>query len=87
MIASQLAPRLRDEDGVRALLSRISCPILVIHGSGDAVRPLASGARLAELAHGTLAVIEGSGHFPHARDPVKVNLLIREFLRGLEAKP
>ena len=24
--------------------------------------------------------IEGGGHFPHARDPVKVNLLIRDFV-------
>ena len=24
--------------------------------------------------------MEGSGHFPHARDPVKVNLLLRDFL-------
>ena len=65
-----------------ALLSRIDCPILVIHGRDDAVRPWASGARLAELASGSLAVLEGSGHFPHARDPVKVNLLLRDFIRG-----
>jgi len=83
LIASQLAPRLQDEDGVRALLARIDCPILVIHGGGDAVRPWASGARLAELANGSLAVLDGSGHFPHARDPVKVNLLLRDFIRWM----
>ena len=80
LIASQLATRLRDEDGVRALLSRIHCPILVIHGRDDAVRPWESGARLAELAKAQLAVLDGSGHLPHARDPVKVNLLLREFI-------
>jgi pimeloyl-ACP methyl ester carboxylesterase len=80
LISTQLAPRLRDEDSVRALLSRITCPILVIHGVDDAVRPFASGARLAEIANATLVAIEGAGHFPHARDPVKVNLLIREFV-------
>ena len=57
-----------------------SCPVLVIHGSDDAVRPCASGARLAELANGALTVLEGSGHLPHARDPVKVNLLLRDFI-------
>ncbi len=62
LVATQLAPRLPDEESVRALLSRIDCPILVIHGSDDAVRPCASGARLAELANGALAVLEGSGH-------------------------
>ena len=65
---------------MRALLSRIDCPILVIHGSDDHVRPCASGARLAELANGALVVLDGSGHLPHARDPVKVNLLLRDFI-------
>ena len=81
LVATQLAPRLLNEESVRALLSRIDCPILVIHGSDDAIRPWASGARLAELANGALTVLEGSGHFPHTRDPVKVNLLIRDFIR------
>jgi pimeloyl-ACP methyl ester carboxylesterase len=80
LIATQLAPRLQDEDGVRELLSRIDCPVLVIHGNEDAVRPWESGARLAELAGGELTVLEGSGHFPHTRDPVKVNLLLRDFV-------
>jgi pimeloyl-ACP methyl ester carboxylesterase/predicted glycosyltransferase len=79
LVATQLAPRLVDEESVRALLSRIDCPMLVIHGSDDAIRPCASGARLAELAGAALTVLEGSGHFPHARDPVKVNLLLRDF--------
>jgi pimeloyl-ACP methyl ester carboxylesterase/predicted glycosyltransferase len=81
LVATQLAPRLQDEEGVRELLSRINCPLLVIHGSDDALRPCASGARLAELAGGELVVLEGSGHLLHARDPVKVNLLLREFVK------
>src|SRR5262245_17844332 len=80
LIATQLAPRLQDEEGVRALLSRIDCPMLVIHGRDDGIRPWASGARLAELADASLTVLDGSGHFPHARDPVKVNLLLRDFI-------
>ena len=82
LVATQLAPRLQEEADVRALLSRIDCPILVIHGSDDHVRPWESGARLAELANGELAVLEGSGHLPHARDPVRVNLLLRDFIGG-----
>ena len=81
LVATQLAPRLADEDAVRELLSRIDCPVLVIHGSDDAVRPIGSGARLAELAGGDLVVLEGSGHVPNARDPVKVNLLLRDFIQ------
>src|SRR5918992_3044815 len=48
LVATQLAPRLLDEQSVRDLLSRIECPTLVIHGSDDAIQPYASGARLAE---------------------------------------
>jgi pimeloyl-ACP methyl ester carboxylesterase/predicted glycosyltransferase len=80
LVATQLAPRLLDEESVRALVSRIDCPILVIHGSEDAIRPCASGARLAELANAELTVLEGSGHLPNARDPVRVNLLLRDFI-------
>jgi pimeloyl-ACP methyl ester carboxylesterase len=83
LVATQLAPRLQGEADVRALLSRIDCPTLVIHGSDDHVRPCASGARLAELANGSLVVLDGAGHLPHARDPVKVNLLLRDFIETL----
>jgi pimeloyl-ACP methyl ester carboxylesterase/predicted glycosyltransferase len=81
LIATQLAPRLADEESVRLLVTRIDCPVLVIHGREDAVRPWESGARLAELTNGALTILEGSGHLPHARDPVKVNLLLRDFIK------
>jgi pimeloyl-ACP methyl ester carboxylesterase len=60
---------------------QLRCPVLVIHGDHDAVRPHATGARLAELSGGTLVTIEGGGHAPHVRDPVKVNLLLRDFVK------
>ena len=44
------------------------------------VRPLAQGEALAEATGGALVTLEGSGHIPNARDPVKVNLLLREFI-------
>ena len=54
--------------------------MLVIHGLDDVVRSPESGAALAEATGGTLVTLEGSGHAPHARDPVKVNLLLRAFM-------
>jgi pimeloyl-ACP methyl ester carboxylesterase/predicted glycosyltransferase len=81
LVATQLAPRLRDEAGVRALTDRIRCPVLVIHGRDDAVRPHDSGAALAAMTGGTLVSLAGSGHSPHARDPVKINLILRGFIR------
>jgi predicted glycosyltransferase len=35
---------------------------------------------MAEQTGGDLVVLEGSGHAPHIRDPVKVNLLLRDFV-------
>jgi pimeloyl-ACP methyl ester carboxylesterase len=60
---------------------KVRCPVLVIHGEEDAVSPHAVGATLAELTGGTLATIAGGGHIPPVRDPVPVNLLLRDFIR------
>jgi pimeloyl-ACP methyl ester carboxylesterase len=64
-----------------ALCSGLRCPVLVIHGTHDHCQPLTRALRMAELTAGELVVIEGAGHLPHARDPVKVNLEIERFLR------
>jgi pimeloyl-ACP methyl ester carboxylesterase/predicted glycosyltransferase len=63
----------------RDTCARVRCPTLVIHGDADLIRPHAQGAALAEATGGRLITLEGSGHLPQARDPVKVNLLVREF--------
>jgi pimeloyl-ACP methyl ester carboxylesterase len=68
---------------MEAILRRVRCPVLVVHGDEDRLRPLAGGAALAERTGGTLVAIEGGGHCPQARHPVKVNLLIREFVDSL----
>ncbi|GAA1583775.1 hypothetical protein GCM10009789_41900 [Kribbella sancticallisti] len=68
-------------------LPGLQCPVLVIHGSDDFVRPHAEGVQLAELTGGSLVTIEGGGHAPHARDPVKVNHLIKDFVDGVAPRP
>jgi pimeloyl-ACP methyl ester carboxylesterase/predicted glycosyltransferase len=83
-VATQLAPRLPDEDSVRELVARIDCPALVIHGQDDAVRPHDSGLALAELIGGAFVSLAGAGHCPNARDPVKVNLLVRDFAERVQ---
>jgi pimeloyl-ACP methyl ester carboxylesterase len=57
--------------------------VRVIHGTEDAISPLRRAERLAKATGGALTVLEGAGHIPMARDPVKVNLLIREFAGSL----
>jgi pimeloyl-ACP methyl ester carboxylesterase len=67
----------------RDICVRVRCPVLVIHGDEDAIRPRAQGAALAEATGGRLVTLVGAGHLPQARDPVKVNLLLREFGESL----
>ena len=64
------------------LCSRIKCPGLVIHGADDILVPWSRGSALAEKLHYPMVLLDGSGHGPHARDPVKINLLIREFVES-----
>jgi pimeloyl-ACP methyl ester carboxylesterase len=64
------------------LAAKVRCPVLVIQGSDDVVRAHAGGVSLAERTCGALVTLEGSGHFPHTRDPVRLNLLIRQFVEG-----
>ncbi len=63
-----------------AVLADVRCPVLVVHGSRDACQPPATAVVLAELTGGPRLEIEGGGHVPHARNPVRVNLAIGEFL-------
>jgi pimeloyl-ACP methyl ester carboxylesterase len=77
LVATELAPGL-DEAKTRELASRLRCPVLVIQGSHDAITGPARGIALAEATGGRLTMLEGSGHGPHVRDPVKVNLLLRD---------
>jgi pimeloyl-ACP methyl ester carboxylesterase len=92
MITAETAPYLRVEDGKAVLFgneaslvlaARVSCPSLVIHGTDDRIIPVAVGRRLAEILGARLVLLDGSGHSPLARDPVKINLLIREFATRL----
>ena len=74
--------------GLRALSAQVTSPVLVLHGDDDAITPPAWGAALAEATGGGLVTLEGSGHAPHVRDPVRVNTLLDEFFGTLEpARP
>jgi pimeloyl-ACP methyl ester carboxylesterase/predicted glycosyltransferase len=79
LLASQEARGLEPEES-RDLAGRVRCPVLVIHGDGDAISSVTRGAAMAEQTGGRFVVLEGSGHAPHLRDPVKVNLLLRDFV-------
>ena len=78
LIATEIGNGL-DEPAARALVARVSCPVLVIQGAADAITGPGRGVALADATGGDLVMLEGSSHGPHVRDPVRVNLLLRDF--------
>jgi pimeloyl-ACP methyl ester carboxylesterase len=83
LILTQLGAPPATREEMEAVLGAVRCPVLVVHGEEDQVRPHATGVAVAELTGARLVSIAGGGHCPHARDPVRVNLLIREFVESL----
>jgi pimeloyl-ACP methyl ester carboxylesterase len=83
LVLTQLGSQPASREEMEAILRRVRCPVLVVHGGEDRVRPHAVGAAVAELTCGRLVTIEGGGHCPQARHPVRINLLIRQFVESL----
>ena len=75
------APLAVNEETVEEFARRVRCPVLVIHGDEDNISPHTHAVRLAQVTDGTLVTIKGGGHAPQGRDPVKVNLLLRDFIK------
>jgi predicted glycosyltransferase len=62
-----------------AVLARVSCPVLAIHGREDCCQPCGRSEQVAALTGGDLLMLDGAGHLPIGREPVVVNRAIREF--------
>jgi pimeloyl-ACP methyl ester carboxylesterase/predicted glycosyltransferase len=80
LIATVDSPSLQDQAEAEAICRAVRCPVLVIHGEEDRQVSYTRGAATAEATGGRLVLLEGSGHAAHVRDPVKVNLLLRDFV-------
>ena len=74
------APSASEAEG---LCRRVQSPVLVLHGSDDRCQPVARGRQLVELTDGDLVVLDGAGHLPHVRDPVKVTRLVTGFVEQI----
>jgi pimeloyl-ACP methyl ester carboxylesterase len=72
-----------DQRGSLAYIQRVRCPALVIHGDEDHISDVSGARRLAEGLGAPLVVVGGGGHAPLAREPVKVNLLMRDFIERI----
>jgi len=69
-----------DEAEARTALANLDCPVLVVHGTEDNCQPVSRGRALAAVTGGRLVEIQGGGHLPHARHPVLVNTMVKEFV-------
>ena len=72
-----------DPEEALAACARVQCPVLVVQGTADAIVGPARGPAIAAAIPGArLLTMEGSGHAPHLRDPVRFNLELSRFIGG-----
>jgi pimeloyl-ACP methyl ester carboxylesterase len=70
-------------DSVQALLGRVQTPTLILHGTQDRIVPYAHARKFADAVPGArLVTFTDSGHGLPGREMVKVNHLVRDFVRG-----
>lgn len=87
LAATVRAPSSVDLPTLTAMCAALHCPVLVIQGTDERITDVTQGIGLAEAIPGArLELIDGAGHIPNARDPVKVNLAIRAFVRELAGR-
>lgn len=67
-------------DEAQELYRSIRCPLLVVHGSEDALISWSRAAATAEVTGASLVRVEGGGHHVFGRDPVRMNLLLTAFI-------
>ncbi|CAN5480638.1 hypothetical protein BH23CHL2_BH23CHL2_35070 [soil metagenome] len=66
---------------------KIRCPTLIIHGQCDPSVPIETGQRVHDaIPHSEMVNFEDNGHVPTARDPVRANLMIHDFIGRNEPK-
>ena len=80
MVMEEVDPIADTKEKVEAILRRVACPVLLVHGDRDQCQPVERGRATAEtVQNGKLVLLEGSGHIPNARHPVRINRMISEF--------
>ena len=87
LAATKRAPPTVDPATFADMCASIRAPTLVIQGTDERLTHVTQGRSLAEAIPGArLVLIENGGHLVNARHPVRVNLLIRDFMRSLRGR-
>lgn len=71
---------LSDRDRVWAMLRGIDRPVLLVHGTKDWIAPYHVSESIAAETGWDLLTLEGCGHLPQARDPVRFNRALIDFV-------
>ena len=67
-------------DDMKAAVTSMPMPVLIIHGTDDRVVSYESSLRLQKrIPHARLLTMEGVGHLPTGRYPVRINNAIKAF--------
>jgi pimeloyl-ACP methyl ester carboxylesterase/predicted glycosyltransferase len=81
LIATALAPPWTSTRAeLVAQIEAVRCPVLLVHGTNDAIVPSRRSSEIADLTGGDLLLMVGAGHCPQVRDPVVVNRALLEFI-------
>ncbi len=84
LATTKRAPTTLTLESLTAICEGIRAPTLVIQGTDDRITDVSQGSGLARTIPGArLELLEGGGHIVNARDPVRVNLLLRDFVAGI----
>src|SRR4030065_676568 len=75
---------MKDRQDSTALLSKISCPSLIIHGTDDQLIPITEAELMhQQIPNSRLDKIANAGHLPNLEDPSLFNQAVRDFLYSL----
>ncbi len=86
-LASEAGPSY-DMDELEAAVRALEIPFLIVHGTGDRIISHESSVALHEMIpNSQLLTIEGAGHVPVGRHPVRVNHAIKEFMDRVYPRP
>jgi pimeloyl-ACP methyl ester carboxylesterase len=69
-------------------IADVTAPVLVLMGTRDSdfPNPVKEAQHVADLSHGTVAMIEGAGHYPQAEMPDIVAAQLIPFFASVDAK-
>jgi pimeloyl-ACP methyl ester carboxylesterase len=87
VIAQESSNNLVDRQNTELVLRSLRCPVVVAHGTDDHIIPFERGVNVAALTRGDFVEFQESGHALQAREPVQINLLLRELAERADGRP